>query len=285
MRYLLLCLILSGSFVAKAQTNLSTSDFHDQVDEVFTHEVKSADEFIERFNDNANSFIREEYQKKGKELGMNRSKMITSLFNLEDKKWRSLPEARQFIKEVADSLHPCFIRFQDSNWYAYVNCLFKYEGKEVVIPVVLHVNVDSNHACKWMIAGIGNSDVLNKGHMYTPVKPKVPNKTNFIPTSSHALQFIELHDILTRKLNPYYYFEYPVQRSINGQHFISLVAEGKLTFDRVNDMSFYFFNVPGWIFKLNYFRREQYNSGWLISDLMKKSEKEKTNYRKSILGL
>jgi len=43
----------------------------------------------------------------------------------------------------------------------------------------------------------------------------------------------------------------------------------------VNNVKFHFFQVPGWYFELVYFNRNDRNSGWLISNLLRVNEKEK----------
>ena len=51
-------------------------------DEIFLHEVKNIDEFIERFNDEKSSFIRKEYKEANKPYNFSRKEIIMCLFNL-----------------------------------------------------------------------------------------------------------------------------------------------------------------------------------------------------------
>src|SRR5690606_6319075 len=58
--------------------------------------------------------------------------------------------------------------------------------------------------------------------------------------------------------------------------FLYEVQKGNLTFRAVKEVRFHFFQVDGWYFELAQFNRPGYNTGWLISNLVKvNSESEK----------
>jgi hypothetical protein len=54
-----------------------------------------------------------------------------------------------------------------------------------------------------------------------------------------------------------------------------LVKDEALKFVSVNNLKFHIFQVPNWYFEVSYFNRNTYNSGWLISNLVRVNEKEK----------
>jgi hypothetical protein len=47
------------------------------------------------------------------------------------------------------------------------------------------------------------------------------------------------------------------------------------TFKSIKKVKFHFFQVDGWYFELSDFNRPGYNTGWLISALLKVNEEEK----------
>ena len=53
------------------------------------------------------------------------------------------------------------------------------------------------------------------------------------------------------------------------------VKNGDLKFETVSNVKFHFFQVPGWYFEISYFNRNDVNSGWLIDNMTRISEKDK----------
>jgi hypothetical protein len=61
------------------------------------------------------------------------------------------------------------------------------------------------------------------------------------------------------------------------------MRKGNLKFKSVEEMKFHFFQINGWYFELSEFNRPGYNSGWLISSLVKvNNEAEKTLLKKHL---
>ena len=92
---------------------------------------------------------------------------------------------------------------------------------------------------------------------------------------SHEIDFMNLRKIFVDKdsLQQYFIKGYkPDQMSL----FLYESGRGNLQFFRVKDVKFHFFQIPGWYFELKYLNRGGYNSGWMISNLVKfKPEEEK----------
>jgi hypothetical protein len=57
--------------------------------------------------------------------------------------------------------------------------------------------------------------------------------------------------------------------------FVAEVKNGNLKFESVKEVKFHFLQVPGWYFEVSYFNRNSDSSGWLISNMMKITEKDK----------
>jgi hypothetical protein len=58
--------------------------------------------------------------------------------------------------------------------------------------------------------------------------------------------------------------------------FLYEIRKGNLKFKAVDEVKFHFFQINGWYFELADFNRPGYNTGWLISNLVKlKNDSEK----------
>ena len=91
---------------------------------------------------------------------------------------------------------------------------------------------------------------------------------------SHELDFMNLHKAFREPDNLDYYFEKEYQPDMTSL-FVMEMKNGNLSFLSVNNLKFHVFQVPGWYFELSYFNRNENNSGWLISNLLRLNEKDK----------
>jgi len=57
--------------------------------------------------------------------------------------------------------------------------------------------------------------------------------------------------------------------------FVMEMKTGNLNFVSVNNVKFHVFQVPNWYFEISYFNRNDMNSGWLISNMLRLNDKEK----------
>jgi hypothetical protein len=59
------------------------------------------------------------------------------------------------------------------------------------------------------------------------------------------------------------------------------VRKGNMKFQSISEVKFHFFQIDGWYFELSQFNRPGYNTGWLISNLVKlNNESEKATLRR-----
>ena len=249
----------------------------------FLYEVKIIDEFIERFNDDLTSNLRKTYLQKGQDITFSRPDLLRSLF--EPPAAMETPTAKKFIAQVNDSAHPQHISFNDTAWYAEVQCSFLSGGHKLVIPLILQVNTAADKTCKWMISGIGDSPEL---HERTNM-PDTIAKTNkspaqeFISPSDYATNFLELHRILAAHVISASYFVPELMATERGKKFVQLIQSDKLTFEYPGTMKFYFFQIPNYAFVVERFVRNTPHSGWLISSLAPATDAEKNGQKSQLL--
>jgi hypothetical protein len=51
--------------------------------------------------------------------------------------------------------------------------------------------------------------------------------------------------------------------------FLYEMKQNNIRFETVKDVKFHFFQIDGWYFEVNQFNRPGFNTGWLISNLVK----------------
>jgi hypothetical protein len=285
-RYIILAAVLLLLFVA-APTEGTAQYFsnYDPNNELFTSEVKLIDEFIERFNNYDSTFLKKMYARQKKKGKITRGMMLVSLFNLENSAFTDKDTSlKDFFRQVMDKVHPVYLSFADTDWYAESQGVFLYNGKLVEIPLVLHVKSKGDEWSKWMITGIGNM-VASKEPMPSVSTKRISGKApEFIATSAYATNFVELHRIFSGDMQPQYYFEPELLNTDNGRQFTSSIKSGQLKFQYVKKITFHFYQVRGWVFTVDEFTRKTYNSGWLISSARKMSEPEKKAARQHLLN-
>ncbi len=245
----------------------------------YLYEVKLIDEFIERFNDDPSSYIRQQcISLYGTDSIINRRGMLRSLID-KARPWSADLDA--FISEITKTGSPQFLSFTDSSWYAVATCVFLYNKKPVEIPLVLHIKT-TDGGSRWMIAGIGNSPT--PGGTTTQATTTQANPPgDFIPTSSHGTDFVVFNNVFSSRMNPTDYFEPALLATTRAQQFIQLIKERKATFQRVKKIKYHFYTIDGRVFIVEQFKRKGTNTGWLISNLQKADEKQKAAMLKGLL--
>ena len=181
----------------------------------------------------------------------------------------------QFAKEVLDKDKPAILNFHGGNWFSEVHTTFILNGKDV--PVTLFMELEKHHqGTRWVI-----------GKVYAEVfKPFFQRDTvivgKFLHPLSHELDFMNLRKAFSNKdsVNQFAVKKFvPDHLSL----FLYEVKKGNLRFKTVNEVKFHFFQIDGWYFEVSQFNRSGYNTGWLISNLVKvKNESEKNLLRKYV---
>lgn len=181
--------------------------------------------------------------------------------------------ATQFVKEVTDKT--LVLSFHGGQWFSEVQTTFTMNGQDY--PVTLFMNIEKHlQGSRWVITQV-YSDLFERSFRRDTTKVG-----QFLHPLSHELAFMNMRKVFSyqdsvaqvasKKFRPDYLsvFLYEIQK-------------GNLRFKSVQEIKFHFFQLPGWYFQLSEFKRTGYNSGWLISNLVKiNSENEKELLRKHI---
>ena len=250
-------------------------------DKHFIYEVKEIDEFFERFNDDPGSFIRSVYKAHHIKFNISRQQLIWSLFNYENMSQDSITISK-FISEVTWKKKPIYIDFYADNWYAELNCTFKYNSSSIVIPILMKIEVTTNKGSKWMIVAVGTSTLKSK--IVVTEMPKSKIKTKFISPTSHGTNFVSLKRAFDDKENLSGYFETLYFKRSHMLEFYNAILNNEIEFLEVTKIKYHFLVADKWIFTVENFPRETLNSGWLINRIQSVSPSEMENYRNKLLG-
>ena len=177
---------------------------------------------------------------------------------------------RYFIEDVTQS-DSTYMTFLGGRWYSEVSATFKYYGKNVNIQLILAVEQEGLGS-KWVLTNIYFSD-FNK--MF-PTGEMAEKEKHFLHPMSHELDFMNIYKAFQDKDVIEYYASKDYQPDYLTLFFYE-VKKGNLVFQHVDSVKFHVFQVKDWYFEVSWFDRKGLNSGWLMSNVIYLSEKEKTN--------
>lgn len=168
---------------------------------------------------------------------------------------------QDFIQQVLSGVYPQYINFHREGWLAEVQTEFMYKGRREVATLILKLQPE-RLGYEWVIDAVS----------FDPFK-KIFNKPEgeskeFLHPLSHELGFMNLRKAFQDSKLPEAYTE----SSFAPDYLTLFLYEMKLNnlrFETVTDVKFHFFQIEGWYFEVNQFNRPGFNTGWLISNLVK----------------
>lgn len=237
----------------------------------YASEVKSLDEFRARFNG--------EESKPGIYNDKNsRRANLLNLFDLNMDKGGLTKE--QFINKLnnfMDSvlINDCKFEISNSNLWSECICKMKYNKQDLMLTLYLQRECYEKNRYRWTIVGVKGLEkagLIEKDKLY-PISPV-----------QHEVHFIELQDMLNE--NHTHAFGYRKKGTQIDQlsTFLAWVYAGIIKFEIVEKQTFYYFDVPGYIFTINEIIRPGRNRGWLITSLEEASKEEKEIKIKKLLN-
>jgi len=238
-------------------------------------ENKQVNQFFRRFNGEEDEKGERYYPKdrlyRSEKL---RKKYIGILFDASNA--GITPELKvEFTKDVINKEKPAILNFHGGNWFSEVHTLFLMNGKEV--PITLFMELEKHHqGTRWVISKV-YADIFRPYFERDTVKVG-----KFLHPLSHELDFMNLRRAFS---NPDSVSQYTLKKFVPDHLSVFLyeVKKGNLKFKTVQEVKFHFFQIDGWYFELSQFNRPGYNTGWLISNLVKvKNESEKNLLRKYV---
>ena len=245
----------------------SVGDF--QMDEANLYAMtKQMGQFIRRFNYEEDQFGNKinpkdpSYHNKQK-----RQQSLSILFD--QATYGSQPDLQRYFIEDVTADDSTFMTFLGGRWYSEVSATFKYKGKDVSLIMILGVEKEGLGS-KWVLNNIYFSE-FNK---LFPTGEIAEKEKHFLHPMSHELDFMNIYKIFKEPEVIEYYASKRFEPDYLTLFFYE-IKKGNLVFQEVESVKFHVFQIKDWYFEVSWFNRMGSNSGWLISNLIYISEKEK----------
>ncbi len=248
--------------------------------ENFHYRVKNIEFFLDRFN-NQPEGSGSTHAANPKDTAaclafMNeRDAKIFSLFDLSqlDKKdQETRKKINTFFRDINSPYQPKFLRFEDRYWYASLTFDVHSGGEPKRLHCIMQVVSLGQGALGWVIKSFHSSDLAIQDHFTT-------NDLNF-PPSVNGTDFMDVRLALKKSEWLSEKLEKP---GLANSKTLKLLREGKLSIDKISNITYHFLQLEGWIMTVEYVKRESKNSGWLIDRLQPATVQEKVKYKKEVL--
>jgi len=241
--------------------------------------VNQLNDFSDRFNRVESSSFLNYIKKRGDESSeVTRDVLLYSLFHNNGKKMEEALKDK-FINHII--FNNVKISENTENWYAKVNCLFTYQERELDLDLVLKFVHDTKFdGYKWEIVKV--EKLKNRKTKKIPSKKHLSgnDEKRVISPVSNEVHFIDLRRYLSDLEHLTDYF-IPI-RNENEQNFILQLQSEKLKFEQVNEISYHFLQLEGWIFKVAYIDQNKLNpknTGWLMTHISEADHIQKNKYK------
>lgn len=180
----------------------------------------------------------------------------------------------QFTQSLLSDSYPQYINFHREGWYSEVQAEFMFKGKREKATLILKIQPEGL-GYEWIIDAVSFPPFKNLFN-----KP-VGDEKDFLHPLSHELGFMNLRRAFQDSKMP----ESFTNNTFHPDYLTIFLYEmklGNLKFLTVNDVKFHFFQVEGWYFEVSQFNRPGFNTGWLISNLVKLNPGDKKAIEKYI---
>jgi hypothetical protein len=233
-------------------------------------QTKQVNQFFRRFN-GEEDFKGERYYPEDKEYRSPslRKTYLGNLFNNENP-YITNDLKEEFLGTVLNQKKPLFLDFHGGDWFAEVTTKFFFRGVERYLTLFLELEKDTVGS-KWVITNVYFEPF---SRLFADQDSLRNNGQKFLHPMSHELDFMNLVRAFkdTESLEHYIAWKYkPDYLTL----FIYEFKLGNLKFNTITQVKFHFFQVDGWYFEIADHNRQGYNTGWLISTLMKLTARDK----------
>ena len=269
----LLLLIITSIQLAPGQGLYSPGSPQD--DGRFAASTKQVNQFFRRFNGEESADGKKRYYDTDSEFRDRelRGKFINVLFDNETSSVENSLKS-EFLKDVLSENLPQYLNFHKGEWFAEVQSTFIFKGKKEEVTLFMKLQPEGL-GYEWVVDKINFKPFKNLFN-----KPEGDAK-GFLHPLSHEIGFMNLRKAFQENDKPESYTpkEYqPDYLTI----FLYEMKNGNLKFDNISDVKFHFFQINNWYFELNQFNRPGFNTGWLISNLVKLDAGDKDVVQKYI---
>ncbi len=273
-KFSFILLALTVLFSAEESLAQNKRDLSDPLVEVFKSSVKSVDEFMQRFN------AKEFHPGLDKNNPEHYIYNFAAVFNSElgGKDGFGNEEFMNDVRKIYDNVVDSGVRlsFDSKYWYARQDIIFtKKGGQKVNLSIILQTDSTDTGLPYWSIVGVDG------------VKNLMPNDTLkrlVISPEQNEMDFQELYSAFEFNKKDFSRFLSDKLVLDPVSYFMALIENEVLKFDKIEELTYYFFDVPEYILKVEYVDRLTANSGWLITEFMECDNQSKNDFKSKILG-
>jgi hypothetical protein len=180
----------------------------------------------------------------------------------------------QFSQNVLSEIYPQYLVFHQPGWYAEVETDFFFKGKREKVTLIMKIQAE----------GLGYEWVIDKV-IFQPFKSlfnkPVGNQKDFLHPLSHELGFMNMRRAFQDSKAPESFTPNTYQPDYLAI-FLYEMKQNNLRFETVTGLKFHFFQIEGWYFEVSQFNRPGFNTGWLISNLVRLAPGDKETILKYI---
>ena len=180
----------------------------------------------------------------------------------------------QFIQNVLSESYPQYLLFHREGWIAEVETQFVFKGKREKATLIMKIQPE----------GLGYEWVIDQV-IFPPFKnlfnKPVGDQKDFLHPLSHELGFMNLRRAFQDSDKPESFTPNTYKPDYLAI-FLYEMKQNNLRFETVTGLKFHFFQINGWYFEVNQFNRPGYNTGWLISNLVRLAPGDKETILKYI---
>ena len=250
--------------------NMVAQSFPDMaLDKDFAAQIKSIDEFIQRFNGDESH------------PELKREDRIVNLLALFDYKMNheGLSESAfkkivmDFVQQVNASGSK--IKLTDDAFYAEAEITANISGKSLSLSIILQSQTYNKDRIRWAIVGVrglAKAGIIDTEHFYG------------ISPVDHETHFMSIGDIFAHNAPEIIGYRGKDTKIDELSVFLTMAKLDKVRIISVNQLTMHCLEIPNFVFTINEEGRRGGNSGWLISKVVKINENEKNKYKSKLLG-
>lgn len=233
-------------------------------------QTKQVNQFFRRFN-GEEDFKGERYYPQDKEFRSPalRKTYLDNLFNKENP-YITRELKQEFLDKVMNPKKPVYLDFHGGEWFAEVTTKFEFRGIERYLTLFLELEKDTVGS-KWVITNVYFEPFTT---LFADQDSLRTNGQKFLHPMSHELDFMNL----VRAFQDRQSLEHYIAWKYKPDYLTLFIYEyklGNLKFNTITQVKFHFFQIDGWYFEISEYNRQGYNTGWLISTLMKITSQDK----------
>jgi len=227
--------------------------------ENFEYKIKNIEVLIKRFNNLADmkgNPINQSADRESAEFRDERTKALVTLFDYNYLKECEVPEQeviRKFAREVVENDDQ--LDFYGDNWFAEIRYKTQYKGNEEELVMVLFNYSPREKVSGWTISSF---DFEPADLRFYAEGPNI-----ILPPNSDGTMFINLKQVLNSRQET----EAFTKEDNELGSLLTIIQSNELKLEHITKIQFHFWQIKPYHIMVDYFNRNEMNSGWLITSL------------------